>query len=110
MSQDSPIARRQVVILNALGLHLRPAQKLILLAQRFRSEVRVQYDGREGNGKSILDMSMLAAECGGRLDLEARGDDAEEAVKALAELVEARFHEDDEGQPLVARDDKDSES
>ena len=97
MSDESPVARRQVEIMNAMGLHLRPANKFVLLAARFRSEIRVYSEGLEVNGKSILDLSTLAAECGTRLDIEARGQDAEAAVEALAELVAAGFGEDDEG-------------
>ena len=98
MSHDSQVSRRQVEITNALGLHLRPADKFVRLASRFQSEIRVFSEGLEVNGKSILDLSTLAAECGTRLDLEARGPDAEAAIEALAELVLARFHETDEGQ------------
>jgi phosphocarrier protein HPr len=95
---DPPVARRQVQILNAYGLHLRPADKFVQLAYQFQAEIRVYYKGHEYNGKSILDLTSLAAECGTRLDLEARGPDAEAAIVALAELVLARFHETSEGQ------------
>jgi phosphotransferase system HPr (HPr) family protein len=98
MSQDPQVASRQVEILNAMGLHLRPADKFVRLAHSFRSEIRVLHRGREINGKSILDLTTLAAERGTLLHLEARGPDAEAAVEALAELVLARFHETDEGQ------------
>jgi phosphocarrier protein HPr len=97
MSHDSQVARRQVEITNALGLHLRPADKFVRLAHRFQSEIRVHHEGQEINGKSILDLTTLAAECGTLLHLEARGPDAEQAVEALAELVLARFYETDEG-------------
>ncbi len=100
MSQDPRVARRQVEIVNALGLHLRPADKFVRIAFQFQSEIRVFNDGREINGKSILDLTTLAAECGTRLDLEARGPDADAAVAALAALIEARFYEDDEGQSV----------
>lgn len=95
MSQDSPVARRQVEITNALGLHLRPADRFVRLATRFQSDIRVQADGRAINGKSILDLTTLAAECGTRLDIEAQGPDAEAAVTALVDLVQARFYEDE---------------
>ncbi len=98
MSHDPQVARRQVEITNAMGLHLRPADKFVRVAHRFQSEIRVLVDGREINGKSILDLTTLAAERGTWLDLEARGPDAEAAVEALAELVLARFHETEEGQ------------
>ncbi len=98
MPQDEivPTARRQGVILNALGLHLRPADLFVGLARRFAAEIWVYREGRAVDGKSILDLAMLAAECGTRLDLEARGPDAEAALAALADLVAARFHELDE--------------
>ena len=97
MSQDPQVARRQVEITNPLGLHLRPADKFVRLAYTFQSEIRVHCLGRQINGKSILDLTTLAAECGTMLELEAIGPDAEAAVSALAELVEARFHEEEEG-------------
>ncbi len=99
MSHDPPVVRRQVEILNSLGLHMRPADKFVKLALRFQSEIRVTHNGNEFNGKSILDLTSVGAECGTRLELEARGPDAAEALAALAELVAAGFHEDDEGNP-----------
>jgi phosphocarrier protein HPr len=97
MSQDPRIARRRIDILNALGLHLRPADKFVRLALQFQSDIRVLYNGQEINGRSILDLTTLAAEQGARLELEARGPDAEAAVAALADLVAAKFYEDDDG-------------
>jgi phosphocarrier protein HPr len=96
MSHDTTIANRQVEITNSLGLHMRPANKFVELALQFQSEVRVHYNGNEYNGKSILELTSLAAECGSRLELEARGPDAPAAVDALAELVKAQFHEEEE--------------
>jgi len=99
MSQDPPVVRRPVEILNSLGLHMRPADKFVKLALRYQSEIRVFHNGNEFNGKSILDLTSVAAECGTRLEIEARGSDAAEAIEALADLVAARFYEDDEGHP-----------
>ena len=98
MSHDPPVARRQVEITNPLGLHMRPADKFVRLALQFQAEIRVIHNGNEYNGKSILDLTSLAAECGTRLELEARGADAEQAVVSLAELVVAQFHENAEGE------------
>lgn len=97
MSPDPTIVRRQVVIANAMGLHMRPALKFTQLARTFQSDVRVYGNGQEINGKNILDLTMLAAECGTPLDVEARGADAEAAVQALVDLVLAHFHETAEG-------------
>jgi phosphocarrier protein HPr len=94
---DAPAtAHRRVEIVNAYGLHMRPAGKFVGLANSFRSEIRVVHGGIRVNGKSVLDMTTLAAECGTMLDLEASGPDAEEAVDALAALVAAGFHMTDE--------------
>ncbi|CAN5872278.1 hypothetical protein BH23PLA1_BH23PLA1_25210 [soil metagenome] len=92
LNDGDAMARRQVRIVNAHGLHMRPSDKFVRLANTFQSEIRVGYLGTVVDGKSILDMTCLAAECGKILDLEARGPDAEEAVAVLAELVEAGFH------------------
>ena len=100
MSHDPPVVRRQVEITNILGLHMRPADKFVKLALQFQSEIRVYHNGTEFNGKSILDLTSLAAECGTRLDLEARGPDAAQAVEALTGLVLAQFYEDENGAPL----------
>lgn len=102
MTQDPHVAYRQVEIINAYGLHLRPADKFVRLAHQFQAEIRIHFKGNQYNGKSILDLTTLAAECGTLLELEARGPDAEDAVVALAELVLARFHEADEGPPKDA--------
>src|SRR5271163_4074945 len=95
MSPETPVARRQVEVLNSSGLHLRPAYKFVELALHYQAEIRVHHNGNEINGKSILDLATLAAECGTLLDLEARGPDALEALEALADLFDARFHEQD---------------
>jgi phosphocarrier protein len=96
MSHDPSVARRQVEITNDFGLHLGPAAKFVKLASQFRSDIRVSHNGKEINGKSILDLTLLAAECGSRLEIEASGPDATEALDALARLVLAQFREGDE--------------
>ncbi len=103
MSHDKIVVRRPVVINNSLGLHLRPADKFVKLALRYQAEIRVHYNGNQFNGKSILDLTTLAAECGTRLVLEAKGPDAEAAIEALEGLVLARFYEDESGDPIPER-------
>lgn len=89
--------RRQLVVLaNRQGLHARPAHLFVQTANAYASKLRV---GRTDNeervdGKSIMGMMMLAAECGVELELEATGPDAEALLRALAELVAAKFGED----------------
>ena len=85
-------AERQVTILNAKGLHMRPATRFVALASEFQADIRVVGNGKDVDGKSILDMTTLAAECGSTLTIRAGGPDAEAAVSALADLVAAQFH------------------
>ncbi len=89
--------RRRVEIVNALGFHLRPADRFVRTSNRFQAEITLRVHDRVANGKSILDLMTMAAERGTWIELEARGPDAEAALDALAKLVAARFHEDDEG-------------
>jgi phosphocarrier protein len=100
MSHDTNVAHRQIQITNPLGLHLRPADKFVKLALRFLSEIRVHYNGNQFNGKSILDLTTLAAECGTRLELQASGPDAVEALDALSDLVAANFYENEDGDTI----------
>ena len=84
---------RSVRIPNQYGLHARPAAEFVKLAGKFRSNVWVKKDDVEVNGKSIMGVMMLAAEHGSEIMIRASGEDAEDAVKALAELVEGGFGE-----------------
>ncbi len=103
MSHETAVARRQVEITNRLGLHMRAADQFVRLARRFQCEIRVHYQGKECNGKSILDLTILAAVCGTRLDLEACGPDAFAAVEALAVVVAAQFYENEHGDSSEAQ-------
>ncbi|HUP53293.1 MAG TPA: HPr family phosphocarrier protein [Longimicrobiales bacterium] len=85
--------QREVEIVNRAGMHARPAAEFVKTAGRFSSEIRVEKDGLEVNGKSIMGVLMLAAERGSRLRLSARGADAEDAVDALSDLVGRGFEE-----------------
>ena len=82
-----------VRIVNRLGLHARPAAEFVKLAGRYACEIKVEKDGLEVNGKSIMGVLMLAAEHGSQLIIRAEGADAREALGALAELVGRGFEE-----------------
>jgi phosphocarrier protein len=84
---------REVEICNKLGLHARAAARFVHTASRFRSQIHLERDGQEVDGKSILGLLLLAATQGSRLRIVARGEDAEDAVAALADLVADRFGE-----------------
>ncbi len=85
---------RSVVVLNKYGLHARPAAEFVKKAHQFKSDVWVRKEDLEVNGKSIMGMMMLAAECGAELVIRASGADAEEAVDTLCGLVSGRFGEE----------------
>ena len=87
----------QVKILNKLGLHARPAMTFAEKAGEFSSSVHVRRtDGGETvDGKSIMQILMLAATCGTRLEIQADGDDEASCLEALKTLVDSRFEEDE---------------
>jgi phosphocarrier protein len=87
------MAERTVTIVNKNGVHARPAAEIVKTAGRFASNITIVRDDLEVNGKSIMGVMMLAAECGSQIVLRATGDDAEAAVEALAQLVASRFGE-----------------
>jgi phosphocarrier protein HPr len=87
---------RQVTVTNAQGLHARPADILVRRAKQFEAEINVEKEGNRVNGKSILDVLMLAAEEGSTLVIYAQGSDAEAALAALTDLFEQGFDREDE--------------
>jgi phosphocarrier protein HPr len=81
------------VVPNELGLHARPAALFVQLATRFASEIYLSKNGVEVNGKSIMGVMMLAAECGSTLEVRAEGVDEERAVAELVALIQRGFDE-----------------
>ena len=88
-------AERVVRINNRLGMHARAAGKLRNLASQYKSQIKVIKGKIEADAKSILGLMALEAHKGAELIFRARGEDAEQAVEALAELVRNRFGEDE---------------
>lgn len=84
---------RSVTISNKNGLHARPAAEIVKTAAKYKSDITLVRDDLEVNGKSIMGVMMLAAEYGSSLILRADGLDADEAVSALATLIEGKFGE-----------------
>jgi len=90
---------RIVVIENPQGLHARPAELFARLALKYESRIELIRDDQRVDGKSILEILTLGVQPGTRLTLEAQGLDAQEAIVALAKLVENRFEvSESEGQ------------
>jgi phosphocarrier protein len=88
-----PRVERDVKIVNRAGMHARPAAEFVKTAGRFTADITVEKDGLEVNGKSIMGVLMLAAEQGSLLRLSATGNDALDAIDALADLVNRGFEE-----------------
>jgi phosphocarrier protein HPr len=84
---------RTVTIVNKNGLHARPAAEIVKLAAKYQSEITIVRDDLEVNGKSIMGVMMLAAECGASIVVRANGPDAEQAVGAIEQLIANRFGE-----------------
>jgi phosphocarrier protein HPr len=84
---------REARIVNPLGLHARPAAQLVRLAASFTSDVRLAKDDMEVNGKSIMGVMMLAAECGSTVRVRADGADEADAVAAICTLIAEGFGE-----------------
>jgi len=79
---------------NRLGIHARPASQFAKIANQFESDIRVQKDGLDVNGKSIMGIMMLAAAKGNVISVQAEGADQAEAIEALEELIKNKFGED----------------
>jgi len=79
---------------NRLGLHARAAALLVKTANHFASEIVIEKEGIEVNGKSIMGILMLAASKGSKITLKGEGRDAEEAIQSLGKLIEDRFGEE----------------
>ena len=80
-----------LIIRHAVGLHARPATLFVKIAKQFASNITVYYKDKEANAKSIMKILMLGADFGAEVTIRAEGEDAEQALKALQDLVESNF-------------------
>lgn len=88
---DTPVCETEVEIKNADGLHMRPAMQFVDIANRFDCSITVTSGQTTVDGRSIMEMSMLAATVGTKLKIKAEGDDAEQLIETLRELVEEKM-------------------
>lgn len=80
------------IVMNEKGLHTRPSTELVKCATAFKSQVTLSYQDLTVNAKSLLGILMLAASRGSKIRIEACGDDAEEAIKAILRLAKNKFN------------------
>ena len=85
---------RKLIIKNKMGLHARPAALFVEMASKYDADVTLQKDWIEVNGKSIMGVLMLAAECGSEITIRVEGKDEEEAFQALQDLLDGKFDEE----------------
>lgn len=93
-SVESNKISKELTVINRLGLHARPAAMFVKVCNKHRSDVWVEKDGEQVNGKSIMGLMMLAAGQGSKLRITAEGSDAEKAVSEIEAIVLRRFDED----------------
>ncbi len=85
------MVKKTVKVVNRLGMHARPSAMFVSHASKFKAEIFLEKDGLEVNGKSIMGVMMLAAEAGSELIITAEGEDENDAVTSLAELISSGF-------------------
>jgi phosphocarrier protein len=85
--------KSELTIMNQLGMHARPAAKLVRLAAQHKSNVFITYAGTRINAKSIMGLMMLAVEKGGRIHIEIEGEDEIELMSKIKELIASGFGE-----------------
>ena len=86
---------KNIEIINKLGMHARAAAQFVQLASSFASHIEIEKDKRRVNGKSIMGVMMLAASKGSEVTLHTNGEDEEESMNKLEELINNRFNEDE---------------
>ncbi|MDH5392730.1 MAG: HPr family phosphocarrier protein [Gammaproteobacteria bacterium] len=85
---------KEVTIINKLGLHARAAAKLVNVATKYSSLIEIEKDGQRVNGKSIMGVMMLAANQGSSIKLLAEGEDAQQSIDDMEQLINNCFDEE----------------
>jgi phosphocarrier protein len=85
---------KEITIINKLGLHARAAAKFVSMASGFESDINISRNGKTVNGKSIMGVMMLAASCGSNIELHIDGNDEQQAMQQLEQLIQERFGEE----------------
>lgn len=83
----------ELTVTNKMGIHARPAAMIVRVANKYESELQVEKDGEQVNGKSIMGLMMLAAGSGSTLQLTASGEDADKVLQEMQSLFERKFEE-----------------
>ena len=84
---------KEIMIVNRLGLHARAAAQLVRMANEYPCDIHLDKDGQVSNAKSVMEVLMLGATAGTLIKVSADGEKEDEALKAIVDLFDARFHE-----------------
>lgn len=84
--------KKELTITNKYGLHSRPASELVKIASQFDADIKLHYNGQDANAKSILGIMVLAIEPGAGIEVSANGEDEDEALEAIEELINNEFY------------------
>ena len=87
------MVERDVIVINSLGIHARPASLIVQAAAPLDCDVWLEKDGTSANAKSIMSVMMLAAACDSKVTVKATGKDEQKAVDTICQLFEAKFNE-----------------
>src|SRR2546426_12340493 len=93
LADERLIMTKDLLVVNKLGIHARPAALFVKIANRFTCEIFVEKDGEKVNGKSIMGLMMLAAGPGSTLTVHVQGHDAHQALAELEALFKQKFDE-----------------
>jgi Phosphotransferase System HPr (HPr) Family len=88
------VIKKEFILENKVGLHARPAAKLVETVNKFESNVVITKNNREANGKSILHVLALGAERGDKILVKVNGEDEENAMNEIENLVKSKFYEE----------------
>src|SRR5580693_2246601 len=94
ITDGSELMTKEFLVSNKLGIHARPAAQFVKVANRFSCNILVEKDGEKINGKSIMGLMMLAAGPGSKLTVHCEGDDCQQALDELENLIKRKFDED----------------
>lgn len=88
------VVKKEITVVNRLGLHARPAAQIVQKASQFKSDIKLSKDGLEVNAKSIMGVMMLAAEMGSSIVIITEGPDEQAAAEAIAQVFASKFGEE----------------
>jgi phosphocarrier protein HPr len=86
--------QQEITVSNSFGIHARPASLIAQTASRFKADIRLEKDGTSANAASIMNVMMLAAAYNSKVVIKASGPEEKQAIEALVELFNLKFHEE----------------